>query len=251
MGQVVKSLNTNPILGKIAGNYARQAALIPGVARGVWHTGEDLYDAAVFADRVMHPFRELSQSAPGETVYEQTARSAMNLADRAAYAWENPQSVVDGITQGLDRANKNLNPYATPQGQTVAEEIARNWTIGLNQGELAFDVGSLAYGGAELKGLRLAMRGGKPLTAADMMARKIPANLAEDFAQPYSGIGHHIIQKDFKPWWLGGRPVPEAIRQHPYVRLKPSGLTKGEFYKRHYEVDRHYKGAELLPSSAV
>lgn len=46
------------------------------------------------------------------------------------------------------------------------------------------------------------------------------------------------------PEWLGGGPVPEFIRQNPLLVIKPDGLTKGEFYKRHYEVDRSYHGGK-------
>lgn len=223
------------------------AARLPGVARGAWHTVEDLAKGAYFVYRLQNPL-DPYLSAPGESAKEQFRRGADHLVERGKAAIANPHIVVDAIERGLDRANRNLNPSATPQGRTIAEEVQRNVRIGLNQGELAFDVASTAYGGAELKGLALLARRGRAMNAADYIKQGVPPRLAEYFATPYTQdlMGHHVIARNGDlAKWMGDGPVAKAIIESPFFVLKPKGLTKGEFFKRHYQVDSRYRGGNV------
>ena len=68
---------------------------------------------------------------------------------------------------------------ASPSAKTLAGEVRRNVDIGMNQGEALFDVGSLAYGGAELKGLTGFGKAAEAQGAAKYLARGVPPKIAE------------------------------------------------------------------------
>ena len=69
----------------------------------------------------------------------------------ARKAIADPGAVLDGLRDGAGRLNVRLNPEATPPASTFGGEMRRQAGVGLNQGEMLFDLGSVLYGGAELK----------------------------------------------------------------------------------------------------
>jgi hypothetical protein len=102
------------------------------------------------------------------------------------------------------------------------------------------------YGGAEAKGLAELGALSKDAAAAKYMARGYPKGLSEYFATPYEGMGHHFLPRRMElPAWLGGGPVPPIISDSPFFLLKPSNMTKGDFFERHFQVDPSYHGGNI------
>jgi len=70
------------------------------------------------------------------------------------------------------------------------------------------------------------------------------AYLAEPY--PLSAMGHHFVPRRTKlPSMFGGGPPPRAYSDGPFNRLAPEGVTRGEFYERHFRVDPEFDGAGL------
>lgn len=198
-------LNHNPVARDIAGETARNIALVPGAARGLWHTAEDLGHAAYLAYGVSPlTFREPAAALARDELMAESLAIGQKFSD----AIDDPKAAIEGVKRGLHDWRATIDPTATPKAATATGEIRRQFPIGLNEGELAGDVLSLFYGGAELKPLRLArlarastaaeraaLRASKlgpwSPTAAHYMAKGIPPGLAEQFATPYEGWGHH------------------------------------------------------------
>jgi hypothetical protein len=191
--------------------------------------------------------------------------SSLYLAGKINDAIENPKGALEGAKRGFHDWRATIDPSATPQAATASGEFLRQFPIGLNQGELGFDVLSTLYGGAELKPLRLlraarastaaeraALRASKlgpwSPTAADYMARGVPEGMANYFAElyPMKGMGSHLWGRNKRlPEVLGGRKLPSAIVESPFNVLKPRDWTRGELYERHVNVDGQYSGGKV------
>jgi hypothetical protein len=59
-------------------------------------------------------------------------------------------------------------------------------------------------------------------------------------AEPYEGMGHHFLRRE---WGL-----PEAITDSRFSVLKPPGISRGDFYGLHYQVDPTFYGAAFPQS---
>ncbi len=225
-----------------AGALARAAGVVPGAARGAWHTAKDAFQGVEFLSRLANPFDALV-APPGEGAWDQAADMVRDVVGDASNAISNPKTVVDTASDAIHRLDVSVNPGATPQAKTFGGEVARNFNIGQNQGEFAFDVGSLLSGIGEAKGLSLL--GKLPEEgAAKYLARGVSPQLSEYFAKPYTGMGHHTLARRTKLPLLGG-PVPSAVSDNPFFLLKPGGMSNGDFYELHYSVDPFYHGGRV------
>ncbi|WP_397580583.1 hypothetical protein, partial [Sphingorhabdus sp.] len=124
------------------------------------------------------------------------------------------------------------------------------YRIGVN-GEHTFEnylsvasplIGPLAKYGARFVGSGLRSAGNSTSVVAERGAGKFvsqgfsPAQ-AEYLAEPYVGMGHHFI-----PRRAG---LPSIISDSPLNVLKPSGISRGNFYELHFKVDPFYPGSRL------
>jgi hypothetical protein len=157
-----------------------------------------------------------------------------------------PQATIDSAGRGLARLDVRLNPEAGAPASTFAGEMRRQASLGLNQGEFLFDVGSLLYGGAEAKGLTRLGKAAEAQGAEKYMARGVTPGLADYFATPYTGRGHHYLPlRTELPSSLGGGPVPSFISDSPFFLLKPKGISTGDMFELHYNVDPKYGGGKI------
>ena len=133
----------------------------------------------------------------------------------------------------------NLDPTATPVAPTVSEEVRRRLSIGMNQGEFAFDVGSFAVGGPLAKSVKGIGALSKASMAEKYLAQGFTPAKATYLAEPYpaSGMGHH-----FGPRRLG---LPSGYSESVFNRLKPEGIARGDMMELHYRVDPHFHGGPL------
>jgi hypothetical protein len=238
-------LDRSDVAKGVAGEMARQAAIVPGMARSVLHTAEDLKDTAVFAGRLMDS--EDGRKRPnGISAREEVADGARALAGYARSRVAHPEMAVGDIKEGWHRFRLKNDPTATPQADTFLGEVVRKGTIGLNQGETAGDIGQLIFGGAELKPLSRIGRFSREAQEAKFLARGLPADVAREMAEPYNGMGHHYLPRRTRlPAILGGGPIPSVLSESPFFLLRPRGLSKGEFHQLHFQVDPHFYGGKL------
>ena len=240
-------LDHSPEAKSIAGDLVRRGAIIPGFARGGWHTFEDLVGGAVAGVKLLN--------APDSGTWQAAKDGLARVADASAAAGrealENPSAAIARAEAGLqnwgeDLAVKTL-PWKTPVEDTFRGEIDRQVNIGLNQGELLFDTASLFAGGAAIKGLSGAGKAAKGMkTVEHYVARGVPYSTAQYFVQPYKGMGHHYLPRRIRlPESLGGGPIPPAISDSPFFLLKPKGIQMGDFYELHYRVDPHFNGGRV------
>ena len=72
--------------------------------------------------------------------------------------------------------------------------------------------------------------------------------LFRSLAEPYpsSAMGHHFLARNYKlPSVFGGGSLPRAYSDGPLNRLSPKGITRGDFYELHYQVDPAFHGTKL------
>lgn len=244
MAQRRNWMDRSPGMRKAVGNAALMVGRVPGIARGALHTVEGAAQGLGFAARLINPYDHVDD--PSNSAWMQVLRAGKGAFDYTEKGISNPKVVADDIGAGLHRFQIEIDPNASPAADTLWGEATRNFNIGENQGEAAFDVGSFLFGGAAAK--ELAAMGGisKEALMAKYAARGYSKPISEYFSEPYTGEGHHFLPKRVDlPKWLGGGPIPRWIKDSPFFLLRPPNMSRGDFYKLHHGVDPHYHGGKV------
>lgn len=233
--RVKVDLNRNPVVKAVAGDVAQKVGNAAGVVRGGAHAVEGLAEGAAFLRRLTDPLDVLG-SPPGQSAAEQLAGAAWRGVGYVRKGVADPQIVVRDIRGKAHQMRLDLDPTATPAAPTVSEEVRRRLSIGMNQGELAFDVGSFAVGGPLAKSVKGLGAVSKASTAEKYLAQGFTPARAAHLAEPYPkyGMGHH-----FGPRRMG---LPRSYSESVFNRLKPEGITRGDMYELHYVVDPEFHG---------
>jgi len=171
VGQANNWLDRSATAKSIGGDVARQAGNIAGLARGGWHAAEGLGGGLNFLSRLADPDDALT-SPRGEAAIDQVVDAAKGVFDYARNGLAHPEGVARDIRDKAHQAHVNLDPTATPMATTFPGELRRNFDIGQNQGELAFNVGSFAVGGPFAKGVGAIADVRKGATAAKYVKRR-------------------------------------------------------------------------------
>jgi hypothetical protein len=215
-------------------DLARQVGGVAGVGRGAWHGVKGLGEGVALVARLANgePF----------TPFEDKAAVQLGRAGIAAVRYigagaRDPRIFGRDLRRAVQKANVDLNPNASPRAKTFAGELERNFKIGQNQGELAFNVASAARGGPIIDTIAAAARVKKTVTAAQLAAKGYDPRLIDYFNEPYTGRGHHSPGIRFG--------LPKSVRDNRYFLLRPPGMTKGDFYQLHAEVDSFYGGGRV------
>lgn len=242
---VLSSLDHSHAAKAMAGDLAMKAGWIPGMARGVWHTAEGLGDTAIFARRLADPM-DLIMSPPGQSAWSEALDAGNTAGGYLASRATHPDLAMQDIADGWHRFRVDNDPTATPQADTFIGEMKRRFGIGQNQGETALNFVPLPLGAAELKGLSTIGKLSRAELEAKYLAAGLEPRMAEHFAQPYKGSGHHTAPKRLRlPAMLGGGPIPSEISDSPMFLLRPKDISNGEFYKLHHGVDPFFHGGRL------
>lgn len=207
-----------------------------GVVKGAVHTAEGLVDGARFAHRIANPIYD-AMTHPGETAPAQIAKTAAKVVNYAARGLADPAGVAMDAAGKAVEFRRKVDPSATPAAPTFSGELRRNFDIGQNQGEVAFDVGSLIVGGPGAKATRHMVPMKAPTRVEDYLAQGFSPRAADRLAELYEGMGHHFAGRRLK--------LPEVFSESEFNVLKPPGMTRGDFYKLHYEVDPYFHGTGL------
>lgn len=248
LADVVERVGQSPTARVVAVDAVRGAGNAIGVVRGGVHAVQGLVDGAAFASRLANPL-DVLMSPPGESAVEQLHRASRNFssatADYVQKATANPRSVVTDVTETAKQWRRDLDPTATPAAPTFAGELRRNFDIAQNQGELLFDVGSLFVGGPAAKAVKGLPRAANVGNTEKYLAQGFSPRAAAHLSDPYpsSNMGSHFIPRRTRlPDFLGGGPLPKDYMDGPFNRLVPPGISRGDFYELHYEVDPRFYG---------
>jgi hypothetical protein len=243
-GGWVSALNRNPYAIAGAREIGLQAGRYAGLLRGGVHMAEDLIDGAKFANRAINPVLDYIQSPPGERVSDQLLRAGGAVADYADRVRRDPHKLADDARKFRHKLNVDLNPYATPSASTAMEELQRVAPIGMNQGELALNVGA-AVAGAE--GLQALGAAGRTAKATRYLKDAGHTRAATYLEKPYKGMGNHsVFPRDWEaPAWMGGWKMPKPILESPFFRQTFRHESQGGAYWRHVEVDPRAHGFRL------
>lgn len=249
----VRRAAQNPVVRSVAIDAARSAGNGAGVVRGGVQAVRGLVDGAAFAGRLVDPL-DFLKSSPGESAVQQLGRGVLSAgrtgAEYVRKGVADPRTVMADVTEAAKQWHRELDSSATPAAPTFEGELRRNFAIGQNQGELAFEVGSLVVGGPAakmVKGLpRLSSVGNVEKYVAQGFSPRAAAHLAEPY--PASNMGSHFIPRDTKlPDFLGGGPLPKRYIDSVFNVLKPEGISRGDFYELHYKVDPRFHGNGVIP----
>jgi hypothetical protein len=227
-----------------AGDLANVEGVVAGLGRGALHFAQGVAEGEQIVQHVLDPFyAPLHPKSPAVLPLYQAAVGALHAGREAAL---HP-------AQALHRANVALNPGASAVAPTVATEAQRRFGIGQNQGEVAFDVlaGMVAPEAMAARALPVEEQ------VARWMAKGLTEPQARYMAEPYAGMGHHYYRRGAKlppkigpvplPKSLAGRPMPlpRVISDSPFNVLKPPGISRGDMYEKHYQVDLDFNSARL------
>lgn len=139
-------LNRNPVVRAVAGDVAQGVGNAAGIVRGGVHAVEGLAEGAVFLQRLLNP-SDVLLSPAGQSAAAQLVGAASRGVDYVRKGVADPQIVVRDVRDKAHQMRVDLDPTATRAAPTVREEVQRRLNIGMNQGELAFDVASFPSAG--------------------------------------------------------------------------------------------------------
>lgn len=247
-GEALNGVGETPGLRSVAIGAAGSAGTLAGVVRGGVHAAEGLADGALFAARLANPL-DRYMSPPGQSAEEQLAKAGRGVAEYVGKAVANPQMVVDDAKAKAHQMRIDLDPNATPVASTFAGELRRTFDIGRNQGELAFDVGSLVVGGPAAKAVKGISRASNVGNVEKYVAQGFSPGAAAHLAKPYpaSNRGSHFVSRRTRlPDMFGGGPIPREYMDGPFNRQIPPGISRGDFYEHHFAVDPRFYGTSVL-----
>jgi hypothetical protein len=226
-------------------DITRNIGNVVGVGRGVVHSGEGLLGTAAFLARLANPW-DKQNSPPGASAYEQLTGAANQAADYVKNGLRDPGSVWNDVKDAGRRLLVDIDPNASPPASTLAGEFQRNFNIGQNQGELGYNLSSLLFGGALLKGATELGYAPEAAGASKFLAQGFSQAQADYLASPYKGIGHHFFPRRGVELPDGSRLfLRKIISDSPFNVLKPPGINIGDFYGLHYDVDPHVRGFKI------
>jgi hypothetical protein len=226
---------------KVAGgSVAQMAGNGVGLGRGVLHSAEGVGQGVNFATRLPNPFDALV-NGPANSAWGQLVNAANGTAGYVEKGIAHPASVASDLQKLGHQLYVNTVPSATPTAGTFGGEMARNFRLGANQGELGWDMGSLLFGGAASKALRGLGARAEASGPAKFVAQGFSPAQADYLAAPYEGMGHHFVQR----WAAKAIGLPSGLTDSVFNVLKPTRISRGDFYGLHYGVDPHFESANL------
>ena len=106
------------------------------------HSAKGAVDGAAFVLRLANPLDEVL-SKPGQSAWEQVDKLGRSAVDYTVQAVRDPSMVRRDLGSAARAFRVDHDPTATPMADTFVGELKRGFNLGMNNGELAFDAGSL------------------------------------------------------------------------------------------------------------
>lgn len=238
-------IDADPTARALAGAAGWAVGLAPGVVRGGVNTLKGAAETAYLLRRLTNPLDPLL-SPSGQSAAEQVVRFGQGVGEYAARASQDPSIVRADIASSLSDFRLKQDPFASPAADTLGGEFRRTFDIGMNNGELAFDVGSTVLGGAAIRGAAGFGKAAKAATAKELTFLADNPGFAARLDELYSGMSHHIVGRRAKlPGWLGGGPYPKWFIESEFNKIRHRGVTTRDFYRNHVAVDDYYHGGKV------
>jgi hypothetical protein len=259
----LRGLDDSPVAKAVAGDIAGDVGAIAGLGRGVVHDGQAIANGASLA------WNFVNRRAAGHQAAMRTAADAAHgVADYARSRYANPELLRADVHRTAATWNREMNADATPVAGTVADEMRRRFNIGMNQGEGLYNVATLALPVAgELKGAADLGRFAEAGAAKYLRMGATPEQAAYLAERDFTTMGHHsiaprrakmvrqlpVVQNvaqrlgvpDLPQWVFHDTPVPRVFVDSPFNVVKPSGVERGQLYRRHYGLDEKYHGGPV------
>lgn len=217
-------------LAGIAGNVA-------GIGRGAWHSIDGLGQGVDFERRLLDPV-DAKINGAANSALGRLSNAANGAVDYIEKGIADPGGVASDFKRLGHQLYVDTVPSATPMANTFGAEMARNFRLGANQGELGWDIGSLLFGGPAAKALPRLAAVAEETGPAKFIDQGFSPEKAEYLAAPYDGMGHHNFPRNaLKPIQL-----PQLLSDSIFNVLKPNGMSRGDFYELHYRVDPRFHG---------
>jgi hypothetical protein len=171
--------------------------------------------------------------------------AGLRAGEYASHVIEDPSLIRDDIAKGLHNLRRQQDPFATPVADTFGGEFKRTFEVGMNNGELAFDIGSTFLGAGAMRGAARIGRISKAPTAQELAFYAENPGFAERLSLLYEGMGHHIVGRNARlPGWLGGGRYPRWLIESDLNKIDENMSTR-DFYRNHVGVDKHYNGGKV------
>jgi len=238
----------------VGGTAAYGVGALFGVPFAAYHAARDILDEAPFELGLVGALGPEAQAkAVGGTI-----DAGRNAAGYARAAANDPSRVISDIGDAAHQAIDRMSPLNAPMSSGLGDVLNHQFRAGLSAGEMATNIAGLFAGGETLQGLRAAQMFDMTRAAniEKFVAQGANPKLAEYLAQPYEGMGHHSIaarrakipSKVFGvpvDERLAGQPLPSWLSDSPLNVSVPRGMSRGDFYEYHYQVDPKAYGFRL------
>ena len=227
-------LDRSPTARWAGGTVAGLAGRTVGIGRGMVHNAEAAADALDLYGRLGFMGGGTDPSA-----VHQIFDIEKGLLGTASTAVTHPRKAFKTAQSALDAGQRKVNPFGTPSSKTFGGEVARNYGLGKNQGELALDVGLSAYRGPKVANLIKPTAGPKLSGVGKYLAQGFSQADAEYLEEVDSGMGHHYLRRELANK-LG---IPRDIQDGIFNILRPNGIDRGGMKELHYKVDPYFAGS--------
>lgn len=214
--------------------------ILPGAVRGGVGMIKGAGEGANFVYQLTNP------SLPGHFAREQLLSASRGAGGYVMRGIEDPSLVRRDIAGALLGFELKHNPFSTPPADSLQGEFKRTFDIGMNNGELAFDVGSLLLGGGAIRGAAGMGAAAKAPGAKELAYLAANPGLAARFDLPYSGMGHHIVERSTRlPQFLGGGRLPDWFLESKFNKIREDQITTRDHYRNHNGAAGHLYGAAI------
>ena len=216
------------------------SGVVPGVDRGALHAAQGFGDAARLSVRMANPVQRIL----GHSALEPLAPIALGFLGDLADAAHDPRKAWQNLKFTARQASEAAVPFLAPLPSTAEAARQQGRRVGMNDGEIGFNVATIPLGGKVAEGLEGAALKRSALDAAGYERQGIPPNIARYFAEPYpdDGMGSHWFSRNTK---IFGAKLPPWLIDSRYNVWKPAGARRGQVYEGHFLNDFHYRGGPL------
>jgi hypothetical protein len=236
-------LDRNPVGKAFGGDYAEKVGRTVGVARGIGHSAVGLGEGLDFVSRLLDPY-DAEINGADNSAWSQAFAAGKAATDYVGKGLGDPASVGRDIGKKIHDVYVDTVPSATPVADTFIGEMKRRAGIGANQGELAWNAGTLVAGTPALKAVEGLGAAADATGAAKFMEMGFTPAKAARLTEPYNGLGHHSPVPQALADKLG---LPKWLRDSSLNVVKPDDLNQGDFYEFHFQVDPYFNVARFSP----
>lgn len=242
-------LNHDPVVRSAAGMAGYAVGLPAGVLRGGLHALEGVGHGLNFVGGLIVSPQERSAA------WNDAQAKAHSALQYGRSVMADPSRLASDALAGAKAANRSLNPLGTTIPDTASGAFDHELGIGANGGETLANIAGFFAAPEFVGGVNAAhgFAATREVNVAKMVGQGLNEPTARYLSKRYEGRGDHALipkAQDFimgveAPAWFKKVQIPEWIMDSPLNVSKPRGLSQGDFYDYHYQVDPRYYGSKL------